>query len=304
MNMGILCILCAALLNSFCYIFSARFLLKHKSPLRMLLIVQVLMMVMSLPPLPFLYPFGAIERILPLAGLVAVWVLVFFIGQGCFFRAQNHFEASRLASLLGLKIIVLAVLYISLEHKNLGLFQWLAVLVAAGAGMLFNWSGSSRTNPIGWLFLATTLVCYSTADITETRLVLMTQQTGLSLMRSALGATFLLYGVLGLTALPFFVWFKPTLPQVRDAFPYALFWLASQILLLAGFAAVKPVFGNVVLALRGVFSVLMGLLLARVGLGALDSRDIPRRKWIQRGVAALLMILTIALYSGAFGGGN
>ncbi len=298
MNSGILYILAAALLCSFCYIFSARFLLHHNSPIRMLILAQTLMMVMSLPALPFLFPFAEIQHGWRLAGLIAIWVMVFFIGQGCFFRAQGVFEASRLASLLGLKIIVLAVIYICFEHKALGLWQWVAVFLAASAGMLFNWSGSSKASPLGWLFLGITLICYSTADISETHLVLATQETGHGLMKSAFGATFLLYAVLGLVSLPIFFWMKPTKAQIIDAFPYALFWLASQILLLAGFAIVKPVFGNVILALRGVFSVLMGLLLARLGMGALDTKDIPPRKWIQRGVAALLMIVAIALYSG------
>ncbi|MBO4344940.1 MAG: hypothetical protein J5833_04245, partial [Victivallales bacterium] len=69
-----------------------------------------------------------------------------------------------------------------------------------------------------------------------------------------------------------------------------------QIVLLAGYALVKPVFGNVILATRGIFSVLIGAALPLFGLAALDSQ-IPMRKWVQRGIAAVIMLAAIAVYS-------
>ena len=88
----------------------------------------------------------------------------------------------------------------------------------------------------------------------------------------------------------------PTWDQACKVFPYSLIWIISQVALFACFALLKPVFGNVILATRGLFSVAFGAMLPLLGLGALDSK-ISRRKWIQRGVAALLMTIAIALYS-------
>ena len=62
------------------------------------------------------------------------------------------------------------------------------------------------------------------------------------------------------------------------------------------FANLMPVFGNVILATRGIWSVVFGALLPLVGLAALDSR-ISVMRWLQRIGAALLMVGAIALYS-------
>ena len=255
------------------------------------------MMLMAFPFLLWLFPFRLIDKPLEFAGILFFWVTVFFLGQGCFFAAQRFFEASRLSSLLGLKIIVLAVVFVIGGHGMLNLWQVLAVALAAIAGMVFNWSGSARSSFAGWMLLLTTLVCYSFADISETELVIRVHNnSGYSLLRSAFAMTALAYTVLGLMSLPFIHHFKPTWDQACKVSPYSLIWLTSQVALFACFALINPVFGNVILATRGLFSVAFGAMLPLFGLSALDSK-VSRRKWIQRSAAALLMTIAIALYS-------
>ena len=62
------------------------------------------------------------------------------------------------------------------------------------------------------------------------------------------------------------------------------------------FALVAPVFGNVILASRGIFSVLLGALLAVIGIRGVDA-NISKKQWIRRAIAALLMVLAIGIYS-------
>ncbi len=296
MTLGILLGFTTAILNSIGYLVSARYLLHHKSPLQLLIQAQVFMMLMAFPFLLWLFPFRQIEKPLEYAGLLAFWVTVFLLGQGCFFAAQRFFEASRLSSLLGLKIIVLAVVFVVGGHGMLNFWQVLAVLLAAIAGMTFNWSGAARSSLAGWLLLFTTLVCYSFADISETGLIMRVHNSGYSLLRSSFATTAMAYTALGAVSLPFIYRFMPTWDQACKVFPYSLLWITSQVALFACFALLKPVFGNVILATRGIFSVAFGAMLPLFGLTALDSK-ISRRKWIQRGVAALLMTIAIALYS-------
>ena len=60
MLFGILGGLTAALINSADYLFSARFLIYHKSPVRLLVISSILMMIISLPAMFLLVPFSTI----------------------------------------------------------------------------------------------------------------------------------------------------------------------------------------------------------------------------------------------------
>ena len=298
MAIGIICGFLAALFNSIGYLFSARFLLHHKSPFLLLILAQCGMLLVSFPFLFWLFPFGSVDHPWRIVGLTVAWVAVFMIGQGTFFTALRYFEASRLSSLLGLKIIVLALMFKFVQHGNLNVWQWLAVVLAAAAGMLFNWSGTGKTSVKGWLLVIVTLFCYSSADLLETELVLFVKGLGYSDIVSALAVTSLVYTVLGLAALPFIKCVHATGPQFRMAFPYAIIWLMSQASLFICFGNIRPVFGNVILATRGPLSVAIGAILPLLGLAALDSK-ISARKWVQRGVAALIMVGAIALYSWA-----
>ncbi len=296
MATGILCILTAAFMNSVGYLASARFMKCYNSSVKLLIVAQVCMMVLALPFLPFVFPWGKIHDMRTFWMVAAVWEVVFIVGQCSFFAAQKYFESSRLSSLLGLKIIVLTVIFICTGNGHVNIGQWLAVLMAAVAAMAFNWSGNGRTDARGWLFLLVTLVCYSLADISETRLVTIVCGSNYGLIRSSFATIFFLYGLLGLLSLPFLLYSRPDWAQAKMAFPYSAIWLCSQVVLIAGYALIKPVFGNVILATRGIFSVLIGAALPLFGLAALDSQ-IPMRKWVQRGVAAIIMMAAIAVYS-------
>ena len=296
MTTGILFILAAAFMNSVGYLASARFIKHYNSPVRLLIVAQVCMMVLSLPFLPFFSPIGHVENMSGYWLTTSVWLAVFIIGQCSFFMAQKYFESSRLSSLLGLKIIVLTVIFIAIGSGKVNLWQWTAVLMASIAAMTFNWSGSGKTDPRGWFFLFVTLICYSFADINETKLINTVRESGYGLIKSSLATTFFIYAMLGLVSLPFIFFSRPDWAQVKMACPYSAIWLCAQIILLAGYSIVKPVFGNVILATRGIFSVLIGAALPLFGLAALDSQ-IPMRKWVQRGIAAVIMMAAIALYS-------
>ena len=114
-------------------------------------------------------------------------------------------------------------------------------------------------------------------------------------------ATAVIYSVLGICSLPFLFFLRTTRKQLVYAAPHAVLWITSQIMLMACFATLLPVFANVILATRGIFSVLLGALLAAVGLSKFDSK-ISRAQWIKRAVSACAMILAIAIYSFAKAG--
>ncbi len=296
MGTGIVCGFLAAIFNSFGYLLNTRFLQHYKEEGRLLTYALVSMMLLSLPFMLFVVPFGSIVDPGIFALKVLAWVGVFMLGQGSFFIALRYFEASRLSSLLGLKIIVLAIIFMLFKQGALSPLQWIAIFVSAISAMMFNWSGAGKQNNMGWIFVATTLVMYSMADILETDLVLHMKRSGLSDLRSAFSVVFLIYPALGLAALPGMIKYRPTVDQFKLAMPYAAMWIMSQLALLMCFAKLMPVFGNVILATRGVFSVILGASLPLFGMASLDS-NVSARKWLQRIIAALLMVAAIGMYS-------
>jgi uncharacterized membrane protein len=297
MTTGILCGLTAAMLNSVGYLFSAMYLKRCNAPFKLLFFAQTWMLILSLPFIWLFFPQQEIADPKRLITALVYWVIVFCVGQGSFFLALRHFEASRLSSLLGLKIIVLTVIYMCVHRSIPNCGQWLAVLMAAAAAMMINWSAGGSWKSKGWLFVFATLICYSLADINETVMVHCLVHSGLSNFRAAFTATAISYTALGTLSLPVLCFFKPD-KTFHLSLPYAFFWLLSQAALLACYGLLLPVFGNVILASRGMFSVLLGAILAYCGIKGVDAQ-ISRAQWIRRAVAALLMILAIGIYSWA-----
>ena len=296
MAWAVLCGFGAAIINSIGYLFNARFLQLFKSPMRLLVVAAFLMMLISFPLLLIFFPFGVLPCWWKFILQAVAASVLFLAGQFCFFAALRYFEASRISSLLGLKIIVLSLLFL----LNGGMLNWMqitAVFIAAAAGVIFNWAGNQLVSWRGWVLILMTLIFYSSVDMVETDLVTkMNWYSEAGPFYSAFLVVMLIYTLLGLITLPAFFCMKICRRELLEGSPYAVLWLLSQILLFACFSNLKPVFGNVILATRGCFSVVAGLLLPYVGLAALDSK-IPMRLWVRRIVAALMMIGAIALYS-------
>ena len=286
----------AAFCNAVGYFFGADFLRRYNSPLRLLLAANIGMMVFSAPFVYWLYP-GKIDAPGRFAALLAAWVVCFMLGNLCFFVTQKYIEPSRLASLLGLKIVILMLIFALYSGQIPNFRQGLAAVTAAAAAMLMNWRRAGRVTWAGAGFLVLTLVFYCLCDINETIMVQHLKQGGTSVLRSALFVTTLAYAILGAVSLPGIFVLKLSRPQLVGGMPYAALWLVSQALLLTCFGFIAPVFGNIILSTRGIFSVLLGWVLMRCG-AKLDA-DLPASQWIQRAAAALLMIGAVALYASA-----
>jgi hypothetical protein len=296
MFLPMLCGFGAAIINSAGYLCNARFLLLFKSPVRLLTVATFLMMLICLPFLLIFFPFAVLPCWWKFVLQGVLTSTLFLTGQFCFFAAMRHFEASRIASLLGLKIVVLSAIFIAAG----GMLNWMqiaAVAVAAIAGFIFNKAGNFTASWRGWMLLFTTLLCYSLVDMVETDLVAkLTSYGGGGPFFCAFAVVTMVYVILGILTLPVLFFLKPDGRQLLEGMPYAVLWLASQVLIFVCFLNLKPVFGNVILATRGIFSVVAGLLLPYMGMAALDS-NIPMRLWVRRIIAALMMIGAIALYS-------
>ncbi|MBE6355610.1 MAG: hypothetical protein E7058_00675 [Lentisphaerae bacterium] len=294
---GVLSGFLAAFLNAVAFLFSANFLKKYNSSRQLLVAAHLVMLVLCMPAACFLYP-GKVVDLNRYLLYIAAWMAVFFTGQFSFFTALKYIEASRLSSLLGLKLIVLTVIFMISARNFPDGWQWLAIIIAAAAAVMINWRGRGNVDLKGGVFLLFTLICYSLSDICETEMGKCMLDSGHSPLQGAFFATTVAYVALGTATLPALVKVKVNREQLITAFPYALLWVISQAFLMICFARVNPVFGNVILASRGLFSVILGAILTLLTGSKLEA-NLSGMQWIRRGSAAVLMIVAIALYSWA-----
>jgi len=283
----------AALSQSLSYLFS-RVLVRgvHLKAWNLLALSHVIMAAFSIALLPVFWPkvmppFR--EYALPLSA-VAVSYLA---GQVGLFLALRTSDASRVAPLLGLKIIILAVVTVSLFGKHYSPLQWTAVILSVAAAAMLNRFGDRMAwQSVLWVLF--TCVGYAISDLNIPPLVSHFGSEGL--MRASAFSTCLCYilcGAITAAMLPF-------LPRISakawlGAVPFSLAWFIAMLLLFASFSSIGVVYGNIVQSSRGVLSILIGAVVAAAGLEHLEVKT-SRTVLIQRVFAAVLLTGAIALF--------
>ena len=291
---GIVFGIATALMQSLSYLTSAFFIRRHDSALKLIICSQVSMGVCSAVMLPFFWKDGIFSLPPELWGFLGLWILMFILGQGGFFLSQRLIESSRLSSLLGLKIIVLSAIWILVFHQTLNFLQITGILLSVTAAFAINRSGGKRFDIKALSVLTMTLIFYSITDFTETHMVLLCNQG--NIVRAGIAVTLLCYTVLGICSLPVLIKTGWNWKMQRDAIPFSLLWLFSQMTLLICFGVIGPVFGNVIQSIRGIFSVIFGAAACKLGFDVMENAA-SKEVWLRRALAALLMIGSIACFS-------
>mgnify|MGYP005864582417 CR=1 FL=1 len=293
--LGIAAGLLTALAQSISYLCS-RHLVSHRGwSLRQLLVLaHVWMGLMALLLLPLTWHAQVPswrQWALPLTGVT----LFYLLGQTSLFYALRYTEASRVAPLLGIKLVMLALAAVVLLGQALALGQWLAVGLATTAALLLNQTGGRLpTRAIVAILLA--CVGYTGSDLCISVLNQQLQSPGTPTLQVAmLGASlsYLLSGLIGAVLLP---WHGERRPQRwLAALPYALAWFVAMLGMYAAISLAGVVLANILQSTRGLMSVALGALLAGVGLVHLESKA-TRSVLIRRLIAAGLMTLAVGLY--------
>ena len=84
--------------------------------------------------------------------------------------------------------------------------------------------------------------------------------------------------------------------QLTYGSPYGVLYFSSQVALFVSFGAIGPVFANVIQSSRGIISVIIGIVLGRMGFAALDAKG-DRRLWVRRMICAVIMTSAIIIYA-------
>lgn len=292
--LGIAFGLATALSQCFAYVYSRLFVLRHRNALwRLLLVSHVYMGLASLIGLPFVWP----ESLPPLSRF-ALPVLgaggFYLIGQAGLFVAMRLTNPSRVAPLLGIKIIILACLATFFFGKTITPVQWMAVFACSGAVVVLNFSGGSLPlRAITMLFF--TCTGYSLSDIHIDKLV--HALAPLTTLHAAVLGTFLTYVFLGIVAVAIVPFARPRtlFTDWHLSLPFAVLWFIAMLTLFVCIGILGPVFAIILQSSRGLMSVVLGAVLAHRGWSDVE-QHITRRVLAQRVVAAVLMIAAVALY--------
>lgn len=289
---GILYGLAAAFLQSCSYVFSRNFVVKHADPIHLMIYSQVIMGTFAAALLPFVAPPG-LFRHHEYAAPVILCAVFYIVGQASFFMTLRELEASRASSLLGVKLVVLALINLLVFGAAISAIQWGAVILCMFAAVMMNFSGGNLSwKGILWLLL--TCVGYSFSDIYGKQAVFCI--AGDASLASAMTSTALSYLLLGVVALPGVFFIRKSYPVFLAALPFAVCWFGAMLVLFGSFALLGVVFGNIIQSLRGLMSIGLGVLLAHGGFSHLEAKTGPA-VFRRRLISAILMIAAIAIYS-------
>lgn len=294
--LGLLSGLLSAFTQSISYALSARYLQRHFRADWLLYYSQALMGLCCLPTLFYFWPEMSPWKLI--LWIAPLWVLCYLGGQWCFFYGQRLIESSKLVSLLGLKIPFLAVFSVLFFDLHLGVWPWCAVMLTLVGATLFNWTGGKRLTLKAIIVTLATVILYCGCDLTETYLVKMHihGDSVRDLLQASFFAICILYIALGAVCWGAIMRMGFKLRLMVDAIPFSACWFGSQIFLFMCFGTVGPIYGNVLCALRGLFSVVFGLILSQLGWLKGEVK-VPAAMWVRRGIAAALILAGIALYS-------
>ena len=292
MVFGIISGILSALLMSGSYIFSRAYFKKHADPVQLAIYSQINMWFCGIIMLILSFIFMEVPVSKKFFLYLAGEAFSFLIAQTSFFMMLRHVEPSRTASLLGLKIMAIAVLTFLGGHAP-NMIQWGAIILCTIAAVGMNFSGGKLSwKSILWLMIA--VFCYAFCDICITGM--MNLMPGRSMILNSFCVMGFTYTLIGFLVLPGLFKYPLKRELLKEAMPYSIFYFCSMLFLMTCFGLLGVVFGSIIQASRGIISVVLGIILLRIGIDK-DEPDVPLRIWIQKFIMAILMLAAMTLYT-------
>lgn len=295
MILGIAFGLASALSQCFAYICSKKYMHKDGTPFQLLiashlligglaaLLLGILLLNRDLPPFKDYW-----LELLAVNGF-------YIFGQMSFFLAISRTEASRIAPLLGLKILFIAVFSIAFMGLHLLPCQWWALILCCTGAVLSNWSGKSIPSA-GILWLMAAIISYSLSDISIKLLINCIGRAVREGSTAFFIAACLMYFYVGLFSLLMVVVTRPVKPRhLKPALPFAGWWFGSMLLLFACFGLIGPLLGNIIQSGRGIIAVVIGVIFARFGWTEYEEK-LSHRIFFWRLTAAFLITVSIVMF--------
>jgi drug/metabolite transporter (DMT)-like permease len=293
-TLGIVLGLGCAAFSSLSYLASRLFVQKHHSaPLRLLVLGHVLMGIAAVVGLAILwpgepFPWGRyIKLVVPMGGF-------YLLGQCGLFLSLRHNDASQIAPLLSLKIVLLAAITSLYYHHPLSGIQWAGAVLAVLGALVLN-LGKARLGIKTVGLVVAMCLAYAISDL---NIVASQRLLGeLDYPHPVLFAVASCYTLCGLAAVIALPLVHANLrSDLKYAAAWAGAWSGAMLCLFASLAIVGVVLGGILQSTRGLVSILLGAALAAMGWEHLETRH-DRRVLLRRVVAAAMMVAAIVLYS-------
>lgn len=316
MFLGILLGLLAALCSSLAYLVSRRFTVRHaghessepqwRGPLRLMVTTHAMLSVVCGLGFLVLVPRTAAAQPADWSWAIvtSIFVAVFYLGANTMlFFALRRTEASRIAPLLGFKVVLLALVTQFILSETLVAQQWVAVVLATVAAVMLGSSGGRLPITVALLALGA-CAGFVGSDVFISEMwpawlpagVAEEAATESQRVRASMTGMTLVYIWCGLIAFALLPIAKPWKKEHwQGSAPYAGFWLVSMVCLFSTFALVGIVLGNILQATRGLMSIFIGVAVVKLGHHHIESHA-PMKVIVQRCIAAALMVGAIALY--------
>ncbi len=296
MIIGIVCGLAAATSQCVSYIFSKKYIHKDGTAFQLLIASHLIMGIFAAACLMILLA----ENDLP--PFEDYWLEVlkvdafYLLAQMSFFMAISKTEASRLAPLLGLKIIFIALIGIIFLSTRLNVWQWGAIVLCFCGAVMSNWSGKSIPLP-GVLYLLGAVIGYSLSDISIKQLIdCIKVQTGEGVLTVIIAAS-LSYVYIGIFSLLIILFARSVKAKhLKPAIGFSCWWFAAMLFLFACFGLIGPLFGNIVQSMRGIIAVILGALIAKFAWSEHEEK-LARSVLIRRIAAASLISCAIIIFA-------
>ncbi len=291
---GILIGLAGAVSQSFAYLVSRHFVAVSggRSARKLLVVGHVWMGLISLILLPFVWLPPRVDLLHALIANFAV-AFFYFIGQAGFFWTVKQLPASRVAPLLGLKIVFLGVFSVLFFAKDLTVLQWTAIGLAAMAAVFLSRAGEILTWRVV-LGLCYTCTCFAMSDLSiPPAMEAFAEHPG---AREAALSVCLAYLFCGLIVLPW-IWQMRLTDRVLwwRGLPFAITWYLGMLCLFACIGLVQVILAAILQSSRGLISIGLGRLVARRDLTHLETHQEPGVVFRQV-AAALLMFIAVVIY--------
>ncbi len=292
--------LSCACFHSLCYLASKRHTIRHPGhSLDLLLQGHVLMSVVAVPLTVWLWP----TRLPPVHQLITFLLgssLFYAGGQWFMIEAMRRTEPSRVSPLLGIKVILMGAFAVTALGYTLSPWQWLALMFCTIGAVLLGRTGTPLPRAAA-LHILLAAVCYVLSDSCIERLVIGHKSAGMPLMKAglfSLGLTYSLLGGIALCVLPSRLR-NPSnpLPTFHSAIPFAGFWILAMAMYYLTLGLVGPVMGVAYQSTRGIVSICLGAVVARLFHRHALEKRLEARVFAWRLISAVLMFGGILLYS-------
>ncbi len=291
--LGIITGLTAATSQSCSYLFSKRFISSSGNSYQLLVVSHLIMGVFAAALLPFLLMHRPLPPLMNFGKAVILCNVYYLLAQCAFFLALKQTDASRLAPLLGLKILFLAGISIIFLHNTFNGLQWLGVLLCLGGAVMSNWSGGSIPVKSAMLIL----VACCGFSLSDTYIKILIDSLGYeNIFFGASMAGVVSYVFAGICSIPMlFIVPGISFRQLKPAMPFSICWFVAMLLLFSCFGLIGPVFGNIIQSSRGIISVIIGAIVAGYGFSTLETRLNPGLLG-RRIIAAALISAAVILF--------